>query len=107
MRATVDGPNPRPCFCKTLHDVIIDSMSLFSADLARGDPALVRHDEENEIGKPAQSRKCLRVEINLCNVSKESRIFDECTVAVKKYCWFLHSRYHHLAGGTRSTWRLR
>src|SRR5437870_11638637 len=55
MRATVDRPNSRPCFCKTLHDVIIHGTSLFSADLSHGDPALVRHDEKNKIAEAAQS----------------------------------------------------
>ena len=54
MRATINRSNARPCRGKTLHDVIIDSASLLGSDLSLSDPALVRDDEENEIGKAAQ-----------------------------------------------------
>lgn len=55
VRTTVDCSNRCPRLGKALHDVIVDSDSLLSADLSLGNPALIGHDKQNEIAKAAQS----------------------------------------------------
>lgn len=91
VRTTVDRSDRGPRLGKTLYHVIIHRVSLLSADMSLGNPALIRHDKQNEIAKAAQSWKCLRVEIDLRNRSKKARIFDNCAVTVKEYCRFFHS----------------
>ncbi len=90
MWATIDFSNRRPRIGKTLHDVLVDSVSFLRQDVAHGNPALIRHDKQHEIAKATQRRECLRVEINLSDLSKESRVFYDGSVAVKEYCWFFH-----------------
>lgn len=93
MRATVHALNCDSSVGETMYHVILDGVGFVRAGLTLGNPALVRDDKQHEIAKAPQSRKRLRVEINLSSLSKKSRIFDDGAVAVKEYCWFLHNEW--------------
>lgn len=90
VRTTVDRSDHRTRLSKTLYDVIIYRVGLLDADMSLGNPTLIRHDKQNEIGKATQSWKCLRVKIDLRLRSKKARIFDNRAIAVEKYCRFFH-----------------
>jgi hypothetical protein len=91
VRATVDRSDFDLMFRQPPDDEIVDRPSLLGGNVTLCNAALVRHDEENEISKPAQSRKRLRIEFNLGSVSKKPAILNQGAIAIKEDGWLIHS----------------